>query len=249
MDTSNSLNNNSSQRILLMDTLRGVLIILVVLFHLLYDLDMIFGVNTGLFEQQWFFTFRDCFVGMLILISGISCNLSRNNIKRGLKTLGWGVVISIVTALFMPSERIIFGILHFFGTAMIVYGIFQKIFNKINPIIGVITSGLIYLLTLNIYEIELSGLNVVMKYFLFIVGFNTGCWSADYYPLIPWIFIFLAGAFAGRNIKSTKLPNFFYQNICPPLTFIGQHTLIIYILHQPIIYGALYILFTFILRI
>lgn len=236
---------DAPRRIQLMDTLRGILIILVVLFHLLYDLDMIFGVDTGLFSQSWFYTFRDCFVGLLIFISGISCNLSRNNIKRGVKTLLWGIVISVVTAIFMPSEKIIFGILHFFGVSMIIYGISEKLMAKINPIAGVITTALLYIITLDIYSCRLGGLNFLLKNLLFIIGFNTGCTSADYYPLLPWIFIFLAGAFAGRNIKTRNLPGIFYKNICPPLTFIGQHTLIIYILHQPIIYGALYVFFTF----
>ncbi len=241
----NLAGEDGSRRIQLMDTVRGILIILVVLFHLLYDLDIIFGVDTGLFSQNWFYTFRDCFVGLLIFISGISCNLSRNNIKRGVKTFVFGFIISVVTAIFMPSEQIIFGILHFFGVSMILYGVFHKFFKKIPAAIGVISSALFYIFTLNLYNFSFTGLNIFAKYLLFIIGFNTGCSSADYYPLLPWFFIFMAGTFAGRDIKTRRLPEFFYKNMCPPLTFIGQHTLIIYILHQPIIYGTLYILFTF----
>lgn len=245
MNNTNIANTKTSRRIQFMDTVRGILIILVVLFHFLYDLDIIFGVNTGLFSQSWFYTFRDCFVGLLIFISGISCNLSRNNIKRGIKTFCLGLIISLVTAIFMPSEQIIFGILHFFGVSMILYGVFQNFFKKIPRTIGIISSTLLYILTLNLYNFSFSGLNIFAKYLLFIIGFDTGCSSADYYPLLPWIFIFIGGTFAGKNIKTRILPDFFYKNICPPLTFMGQHTLIIYILHQPIIYGALYILFTF----
>ncbi len=245
MDNINLAGANASHRIQLIDTARGILIILVVLFHLLYDLDMIFGVDTGLFSQSWFYTFRDCFVGLLIFISGISCNLSHNNIKRGFKTLIWGIVISIVTAVFMPSEQIIFGILHFFGVSMIIYGLFEKFFTKTPAIWGIITSVLLYVLTLHIYNFSFYDLSTFFKYLLFIIGFNTGCSSADYYPLFPWIFIFLTGTFAGRNIKTRRLPDIFYKKLCPPLTFIGQHTLIIYILHQPIIYGLLYIIFTY----
>ncbi|MEG1972082.1 MAG: heparan-alpha-glucosaminide N-acetyltransferase domain-containing protein, partial [Oscillospiraceae bacterium] len=64
-------------------------------------------------------------------------------------------------------------------------------------------------------------------------------YSADYWPLFPWIFAFISGAFGGKMITLGKAPEILKWNKIPPLSFIGRHTLIIYIVHQPILLGIL----------
>ena len=78
---------------------------------------------------------------------------------------------------------------------------------------------------------------------LFILGFDVPIYSADYYPLMPWIFLFFVGTFLGRFFKNGTAPKFFKADVLQPIGFIGRHTLIIYLLHQPIIYGAMYLFF------
>ena len=243
----------NKNRIIILDTLRGILIILVILYHFLYDLNFIFDVNVPLMNTAGINIFRDIFVSMLIFISGICCNLSKNNIKRGIKVLFWGLIISFVTIIFLPEERIIFGILHFFGTAMIIYGVISPvvtaIFNKDHgKTIRLITAAvmfIMFLLTYNIYDYyyplinRLASSDVFLQYLLFFAGFNTGVISMDYYPVFPWIFLFLSGAFSFYGIQNLRLPDYVYKNYLPFITFIGRHTLIIYICHQPILYGIL----------
>lgn len=74
--------------------------------------------------------------------------------------------------------------------------------------------------------------------FLYIMGFSQKLFSADYYPVIPWGFLFLSGAMGGYVLKSKKLPGFLYNNFCRPLAFIGRHTMIIYLAHQPVLFGV-----------
>ena len=62
---------------------------------------------------------------------------------------------------------------------------------------------------------------------------------------MPWFFAFLFGAILGRYFKENKALEIFYKNTIPPLVFIGRHTLVIYILHQPIVYGVLWLIFEF----
>lgn len=73
--------------------------------------------------------------------------------------------------------------------------------------------------------------------FLYIMGFAQRLSSADYYPVIPWGFLFLAGAMGGYIFKCKNLPGFLYRNFCRPLAFIGRHTMIIYLVHQPLLFG------------
>ncbi|MDD6572245.1 MAG: heparan-alpha-glucosaminide N-acetyltransferase [Thermoflexaceae bacterium] len=239
------------KRIVLLDTLRGLLLIPVILFHLLYDLHFMFGAEIKIMNGRGIYVFRDCFVSLLILLSGICCNLSRSNIKRGIKTLGCALIISLVTGIIIPEEFVFFGILHFFGTAMILCGLTWREIKKVPPTAGCIAMILLFLLTYGIYDVNLSSVlgtgiyEGMDKYVLFILGFNTRCYSADYYPLMPWIFMFFTGVFAGRGIKERKLPELFYRNFCPVITWIGRNTLWIYMLHQPVLYAVLTIVFRF----
>ena len=61
--------------------------------------------------------------------------------------------------------------------------------------------------------------------------------STDYFPLLPWVFVFLLGTWAGKYIKAGRMPAWFYQTDCPPLAAVGRHSLVIYVLHQPVLYG------------
>jgi uncharacterized membrane protein len=66
--------------------------------------------------------------------------------------------------------------------------------------------------------------------------------SSDYFPLFPWLFVFLAGTFLGRFAAAEKFPQFTYKSHIPPLSFMGRHALIIYIVHQPIIFGIAWVI-------
>ncbi len=229
----------------LLDSLRGVCIILVVLYHALYNLSEIFGGRYSFFRSDGMNLFRNCFVAVLIILSGISCSLSRSNLKRGLKTLAFGLIISAVTYFFMPQEFISFGILHFFGVAMLIFSASYKIINKIPVWLGAPICFALYFLTQNLYYLSAP---LPKSFLLYILGFNTGFYSADYYPLLPWIFLFFIGCLLGRYFKDGRVPDIFCSNPIKPLSFIGRHTMIIYLAHQPIIYGAMWLWFKFIAK-
>ncbi|MDR3644347.1 MAG: heparan-alpha-glucosaminide N-acetyltransferase domain-containing protein, partial [Clostridia bacterium] len=72
--------------------------------------------------------------------------------------------------------------------------------------------------------------------------------SADYFPMIPWFFLFMLGTLIGIPIKEHRLPKRFYTQRVPFFAFLGRHTLLIYILHQPIVFGILWML-THVLKI
>ena len=101
---------DKNNRIHLLDIIRGILIIYVVYYHFMYDLNDILGHEIPYLYSDWFSTIRDCMSGSLIFISGISCNFSRSNLKRGVKTVVIALLLSAVTIAVMPSQTIIFGI-------------------------------------------------------------------------------------------------------------------------------------------
>lgn len=231
---------SQKKRYHLLDFLRGVCILLVVWYHALYNLSEVFGQNYGFFGSVWLELFRVSFVSVLVLISGISCSLSRSNLKRGIKTLLSGLLVSAVTYIFMPSELILFGVLHFFGVAMLLFAPLKKPVEKLPAFLVCGVSILLFAITYHIYYADIE---LPKSFLLFILGFNTGFSSADYYPLIPWFFLFLSGAALGRFFARGKVPKLFEANPIKPITFIGRHTLLIYLIHQPLLYGIMYLYF------
>lgn len=240
------------RRVPTLDELRGFLIIYVVVYHLLYDLAVLFPGGVPWMFSDWMNGLRDFMTGTLIVISGISCHYSRNNLRRGLKTLGWGMALTVVTLIFMPSQLIIFGILHFYGVAMMLYHPLEQLLRKVPVWPGAAASLLLFFFTKNIYygTVGLFGVTINVPSFfynrllLWPLGFQCrGVSSADYYPLLPWFFLFLLGALVGRAIKDGGFPRWFYQSHIPPLGWVGSRTLPIYLIHQPVLYGVLYLVF------
>lgn len=78
--------------------------------------------------------------------------------------------------------------------------------------------------------------------FLFPLGLHPLIFaSADYYPLLPWIFLFLAGYWLGVAFLQRRAPEFCYREHLSALGWIGRHALIIYLVHQPVVYGVLWL--------
>lgn len=224
----------------MLDFLRGICILLVVWYHTVYNLSEIFGGEYAFFRHRGMGIFRDCFVSVLIVLAGISCSLTRSNLRRGIKTLLLGLAITAVTAIAMPSQKILFGILHFFGCAMLLWALCGKWMEKIPAIPGAAVCVVLFFLLQDLYA---GSTGMFRSFFFYVLGFRTGHYSADYYPILPWIFLFLAGGLMGRYFREERVPAIFEKNPVPPLAWLGRHTMPVYIVHQPVIYGVMYVLF------
>jgi uncharacterized membrane protein len=167
---------------------------------------------------------------VFIALAGISCRYSRSNAKRGLRVLLLGLGLTVATVILMPSESIYFGILHFMGAAMLLFAALRPLIDKIPAPAGIACSLLLFALTLGVPEKTLH-----FSPWLLPLGF--GGMGADYFPLVPNFFLFLAGAFAGTYVAAGKLPAWFYATRFKPLAAIGRHTIVVYLLHQPILIG------------
>jgi uncharacterized membrane protein len=67
--------------------------------------------------------------------------------------------------------------------------------------------------------------------------------SADYFPLLPWLFLFLFGAWLGGRVTGGGGPDWLRVKVPPALTWPGRHSLLLYLVHQPILYGICYFVF------
>lgn len=243
----------ASARVGLLDEIRGFAIICMVVYHAMYDLKYIFGLDVPIFFDNWFDYIRDFFAGVFIFISGAVCRYSRSNMKRGIQCFFIGMVMTFVMPFFM-SGTIMFGILHFLGICMMIFGLSENAFDVLPATVGIILCVLMFVFTMNIGEgyLGFNGflqINLPEKAYevgvLFPLGLHSRTfYSSDYFPLLPWLFVFVGGSYFGVWAKNGSLPKFFYNTHVKWLATVGRYTIWIYVLHQPI----LYLIFSLIFR-
>ncbi len=213
-----------------LDALRGISILGMVVIHLLYDLQVSLSLPLQIL-QNW----GGC---VFLLLSGICVTLGHHPIRRGLLVLGCGALCTLVTwgmyALRLASDAVIiwFGVLHCLGACMLLWPVFRKLSA---PLLGALAGSFIVL------GFCLEAL-LLPTPFLVPLGIRyPGFVSADYFPLLPNLGFFLLGALAGRRLYREKKSLF--PNVRGPrfLCFCGRHSLAIYLLHQPLLCGILWL--------
>ncbi len=222
------------KRIELMDAARGFALCLMVIHHFLYDLCAFCGVPWVWFTNPVFDTLHYFFAGLFILLSGISSNFSRSNVKRGLKALGIALGIMLVT--YFMDMIIVFGVLHLLATCMLLYGLTQRFWTRVNEKLPPLVPALC-----------LAGIMLTARFVGGVPSETPGLWmfglttpgfeSADYFPLLPWAFVFLLGTWAGKYVREGRLPRWFYEAKVPFFPTVGRQSLLIYVVHQPVLYG------------
>ena len=153
----------------------------------------------------------------------------------------------------MPENIIIFGVLTLIGSAMIILSFMHRFLNKLPPVFFSIISFLLFLVTKDINDgyLGFEGLKIIkLPNFLYknlftsYLGFTARHFSsADYFSLFPWIFLFICGYFVFKVFKKYNTLKIFKGKNVPIINFIGRHSLLIYLLHQPLIYGVLSLIF------
>ncbi len=236
-------------RIHSMDELRGFAVFCMIFYHGFYTAGFLFGSEVGAYFFRFFAPAEPFFAGLFIFISGIACNLSHSNLARGLKLLAVALGVTLVTGVFVPQDIIVFGILHFLAVCMILCGLLDRRpararFRWRQPA----ACAALYLLTCSLPAGALGpggAWSLALPRALYAAGWlaplglpGPGFASADYFPLLPWGFVFAAGVFVGRLAAGGRFPAFLYPRRAPGLSWLGRHALLLYIVHQPVIYGA-----------
>ena len=230
-------------RIWELDALRGLCILGMVAVHLLFDLTGLYG-TVSFSYPGWLLFLMDWGGVAFFLISGICATLGSRCVKRGLLVAGCGLLISLVTFVMyrmgMADRAILiyFGVLHCLGVCMILWAIFRKLSNWGLALVGAVLVALgLWVRTITVETRWLVWLGLLYP------GFAT----SDYFPLLPFLGFFLLGGLLGRLLygkKESLLPQVNAQNpLLRGLQWIGRHSLPIYLLHQPILTGILFLIY------
>lgn len=115
-----------ASRYALLDELRGLDLVSMMLYHACWDMMFLFGIwmdwYAGMPGRLWQQTI--CWV--FILLSGFCVQLGHHTLRRGAQVFGAGALVTAVTLLFMPEDRVIFGVLTLLGSAMLLTDLFGK---------------------------------------------------------------------------------------------------------------------------
>ena len=231
------INTNKSSRDQALDLMRGIAIIMMIVFHLIYDLNE-FGYTNIPLSNFWLTSYwRYLIVFLFLNAVGISLviaygkNFSLNKFIKRLAILGLAALsVSLGTYFLFPDAWVYFGILHLIWTATLIAIIFVQF-----PKTSLFVAALIFILGyLNLPD---------LSFFRFLLSDYLPLSSVDFYPLFPWIAFVFTGIYLGHNPIYKKI---FFMRV-PFLQLVGQHSLIIYLLHQVILFslvGAIYFLFS-----
>lgn len=229
-----------TNRFLELDLLRGVAATGMIVFHLFYLLNYFDVVVSEMFSGWWHVLgqfVRFSFLGLVGASMVIS--YSKHGILRQWRRAGiifvLALVVSVATLLVIPDQYVKFGILH-----LIALGIFVLSFVVRLPV---------FALVLGIAAIFLgkwlSGFTT-NSLLLFILGMKSETiFSIDYFPIFPWISVICFGIFLGNLLYAGKfrmcLEKFVFQTIFKPILFLGRNSLMIYMLHVPVIIFLLWV--------
>ena len=236
-----------------LDSIRGITILSMIAYHAMWDLVYMFGVKADWYRSDGAHLWQQSICWTFILLSGFCHALGRKPWKRGLIVFGASVAVTLVTLIFMPAQKILFGVLNLLGLSMLLMALLAKPFACVNPYLGAVVSfGLFGLFkTVQRGALAVFGKTVaVMPEALYandvtaLFGFpGPDFYSTDYFPLLPWFFLYVCGWFLYRIFARRGWLGIFANPRIPVLDFIGRHSLPIYMAHQPVIYAVLTVVF------
>ncbi|MCC7551089.1 MAG: DUF1624 domain-containing protein [Methanobacterium sp.] len=235
------------------DVLRGLAILMMVTYHLIFDLNYFGAYYLNIsWGFLWFFARTTAFIFLFLV--GVSLTLSHSRaelknkyhkktslfpkyLKRGLEIFALGLLITLGTWIFIPQDFIVFGVLHFIGIAIILeYPFLNR--KYLNLILGIIFIMAGFILTF---------FTVPYPWLLWLGVKPAGFITVDYFPLLPWLGVVSIGLFTGNILykdykRQYKLPDLSQNILTQIFSFLGRHSLLIYLLHQPVLIVILYLL-------
>lgn len=216
-----------------LDALRGLSILLMIAHHFAIDLTAYGMVPDWLLDNVIIDVAQPFFASCFIALSGASSRFSHSNVRRGVKILICAALVTLatwgMTQVSGMQVTVVFGILHFLGVASLLYHVLEPLLDRVwQP--GI--TWFVLFLAARFFFPRQGAVPIWMAP----LGVYPGAFrSADYYPLLPWIFMYFFGVWVADQVRDNRLAPAFYRFRCKPLEAVSRHSLWIYLLHQPLI--------------
>jgi len=222
-----------------LDALRGVAIVAMIAYHFCFDLRY-FGLLRADFEHDWrWLTARTLILSTFLLCAGISMVLAHRNhpaghgwMRRVLAIAAAAIAVSAASYLMFPQTYIWFGVLHAIALSLVLARPFVQ-----RPAVAVVAGIAIIVAGLSLADPAFDGRSLGW------LGFMTQKPpTEDYVPLFPWSGVMLLGIGAGHALVRTRFKAFAVPARAPKsLRWLGRHSLAVYLVHQPLMIGLLWL--------
>ena len=225
------------QRIELLDLWRSLCVWTMLVWHACYDLALFGVLPADAMERPLPMLVCWLGAGSFIFISGAVARFGRNTLRRGFLVFCAGAAVTLVSAL--AGYPVAWGVLQLLGVCMILYALLrERIERRLGPAFAAVCAALFagtWLLTERV---------AVSVRWLYPLGFRAAdFYSADYFPLLPWVFLFALGLCFGKWLDKRRESALLQRTFPHWLTFCGRHSLVVYLVHQPLLYGLCRLLF------
>ena len=236
---------NRPTRHIELDLFRGCAIIAMIVFHFTFDLSY-FGyiASDTIYRPNWIM-FQKVIAGSFVFVAGVSFNLCHGSginwiyVKKRLFLLGSAASgISVVTKFAFGVFWIKFGILHCILLCSLISLIFVNRSRFV--IFGVIVAlGTVVFLVQTPVDLPVA--------FQWLIETSTRHNSVDYSPLMPWLLFFSLGILLSKlnlrpNRSLLRMRNSVKENnVIRSLVFLGKRSLVIYLIHQPVLFISFFI--------
>ena len=226
------------------DMSRGFAILLMFIYHFSFDLDYYGFIQQDFYQDVFWINFRTIIVTLFLTIMGISLYLAsyrglnkKRFRQRLLLLIIYSLLVSISSWVMYPKAMIFFGILHFITVASVLGLLFVQT-GKVNLFLG-----LAFIILPQVFRHSFFD-----QPYLQWLGLMTKLpTTVDYVPLLPWLGVVLVGMYLGKKLTQLPSESFLirWQNknrFSQILSLGGRYSLHIYMLHQPLFLGILYII-------
>jgi len=231
----------------LLDGIRGIVLFSMIAYHFSWNMVYMYGAKWGWYRSTGAYIWQQSICWTFIILSGFCWSMGKQPLKRGLMVFGGGLLVTAVTIAVMPQNRVVFGVLTCIGSCMLLLIPIDKFLQKIPAEVGLLISAFLFVLTRNVNRGTLGfetwrWLKLPENWYCNLGTAYIGMpgrnfYSTDYFSLIPWFFLFRFGYFLYAVCKKYNFLCWkFLQKRIPIADYFGKRSLIVYLLHQPIIY-------------
>lgn len=225
----------AKQRLHYLDVVRGIAIILMIIYHFSFDLDNFNYIQIDLDNSLGWQSFRAVIVTLFLTAMGMSLALTHANgicwscmKKRTLLLGGASILVSVGSYFQFPESWIYFGILHFilFASWLGLFFVGKPLLSLITAVVILIGSYFGWLHTQVLFDLVKHVLHLPIQY------------TEDLVNVFPWFAPVLIGIFIVAkdwHVYPQLVPSFMSRKV----EFMGRHSLFIYLIHQPLLFGML----------
>ncbi|BCG93955.1 DUF1624 domain-containing protein [Mesorhizobium sp. 131-2-1] len=230
-------------RIVAIDIVRGIALLAMASYHFTWDLENFGYTDPGLTAFGWWRLYARCIASTFLFLVGVSLFLAHGRQirwpgfwKRFAMVAVAALAISLITRIATPDGFIFFGILHEIALASLLGLAFLRLPALLTAIVAALVIAAPLYLRSEVFDHPA----------LWWVGLSaTNPRSNDYVPLFPWFGAVLLGiavtklaSASGLLARLAKLAPGRWSN---PLVFIGRHSLAFYLIHQPLLFGSVWL--------